>query len=492
MLTWFGRGWGVLVFRTLWYHSAIPTVRSVATVATTRELYCEWAGRSRSTEAAEPSAARVRDRRFMPTEPTDSDVIQSVHWLEDQHRGDQKAIAALSQDLDRLTVTTRDQESRLMAIEDDIRQLSQGQARVGIVDSTVRDAHEQIRTLSERVDDLAGAIDHQRLMRTAEFDRDRKHLSDLATTVGETAREVQSVNARASSLADQQRQDRLLVAPIPDTLADFDRRLTTVQQRLQQMDDANRRLEGQLSAACRVIDEVRGLLASLQDTQKLTDVRLSRQQAEWQRQIDRVIESSEDTARPVGQLGVQFGQLRGEVQALQAAISETQRRTDDGVGAVQRVEMALSANREYASRIEGAVDAQRRRLEETIASLLRLDETVSLRSSELRDQAAKMDALLSDVQITRSEVQQIGQTTDLAHQGLEAVHETLLAQANTIEDHVRALTEKIDAAALRSDERRAEILALLVDHRRRQLQVAESDLADLTHRISVDEVTRDR
>jgi chromosome segregation ATPase len=442
--------------------------------------------RSRGTDSVRAARGnwchRLIEADPMASEPSHSDAAQSLLWLEDQRRADQRTIAVLSQDVERLTALAREQENRLSDLGDQVQQLRQGQSRIGLVDDAMRALREQISALGERLERANDAGEHQRLLRSAETERDRKQVVELAGSLADLARQQEGFASRLQAFGDQQRQDRGTVVPLAETVAEFDRRLGTLAQRLQQLDDVHRRQDSHLGDLKSAQDEIAGAVGAAAEAQRLTSVRTTRQFEEWQQTLERWRASVDEAGRPITQLGQQFGQLRAELQRHENSNAEIARRVEELVAASQRVDSLIGAGRDHVTRVEAAVEGQRRRLDEANSTALRVDETLNEHSASLRDVVSRLDYQVAEVRAVQQQVQRLEETDQQMHAAIANLQSASRQVIVDLEERHRAVLDRIESDWQRYDAQRSELVRLLVEQRRRALAQLERELVELGDR----------
>ena len=426
----------------------------------------------------------------MANGPTDVQNTQAITWLEEQRRADQHTIATLSHDVERLASASRAQETRLLQLVDEVQSLRQEQARISIIDDNARDSRETIDRLSERTDHLEESVENQRRLRATDVERDRKQLNETATGILEVTRQFDALSSRIQSLGDEQRHDRGRVSPIPEAVAELDRRLGTAVQRVLQVEEGTRRYDNHLALLKAASDASFTRVDALEGAQKLTDVRWNRLLSDWQQQLERWRGSVEEATRPVGQLGTQLGQLRTEISGQQTGISDTSRRVDELTIAIQRLDSLLGAGREHTGRVELTIDAIRRRLDETVAAVLRLEESVSQRGIEGREQSTRLDNLIADLKTVHQTLIQLRAADERAEKSIQTVQQGLHVEGSTRDSQTKKLAARIEEDLARQDALRLSLLRTLAEQRRREMVLIEREIHDLSEGVGNVEAAR--
>jgi chromosome segregation ATPase len=416
---------------------------------------------------------------------SDSESSGSDHSgvrVEEPRNASQLSTAILVHDLERMASQLRDQETRLQAQAEEIKQLRHGQGRINLVDEALRDVRGHILAIGDRLSQQEKASEHQQLLRGTEVDRNKKHIGTVSDALAEVRGQIESAAARIQGLNEQQRQDRALIAPIPDQLAELDRRVATGLQRFQPIDEANRRQDVVLSSLQQSLELLGTRLSTIESGQKLAEIRLNRQVAEWQGQFAREKESGTDVTKLITQLGLQINQIRNDMQTRQEALTQVQRRFDDSLGEAQRLGNLISAGRDHVIRVENLIENQRRRLDETNAGVARLDDIVSQRVADLIEQSARLDSQWAAIVANQNHLGQIEQECRRALDEVAGLRTALGNQARTWAEQQVVLGERLEAEARRQDVKLLEMTSLMIEHRRRQKEVVDLEMSELSER----------
>src|SRR5262245_10774678 len=313
----------------------------------------------------------------MATQPNTLDLAQLqgiVNWLEDQQRQDRDVIARLTQEVERLALLTKEQASQIIELRGALEEGRSSLARLPLVDEAIKHERDQVSQLTERFDSHTQQIAHALMLRSADAERDRKLVSELAQSVAQLEREDQALASRFKVLIDEQRRDRAQVESYPKSIEELQERISSVSHRAEQTDEAIKRVDNLGQAHSQEFEAIRTEQARASQWRQLSELRATRQVAEWQQLIDNWRQTLEEQQRPIQYLTAQLTQVREEIRATANQIGDQTRRQDDGSAAVTRLDSGLAQAREAIARLEQATDAQRRRFDEQASAQLRLDE----------------------------------------------------------------------------------------------------------------------
>jgi chromosome segregation ATPase len=410
----------------------------------------------------------------------DPSQLQSViGWLEEQHRQDRQEIARLGSEVDRLAATLRDQAEQLLALRASVEEGRTVVERVPIVDEAIKQTREQVAGLITRFDEHAQRSTQTLLLRAADAERDRKVLGDLSQTVARLEHEDRQLAARLQVVADEGRRDRAVALELPKAIEQLQSRLHVVAHRADQIEEVAKRAESTAHQQRDELEAIRTEQARAAQWRQLTDLRWTRQVAEWQSAIDNWRQAAEEQGRPVQHLLQQVAQARDEVRATQGALADQARRLDDAIAATSRVDAAVAQQREAIGRMEAALDAQRRRFDEQASAQLRLDEAVGrvveqrMASDRAREeQFRQIDELRTQLRATEQELSRARRELAEGQAALEGEAANLRALANEA-------IERLDAVARRLDARITELSRLLQAQRQRTVVDLEHQMREL-------------
>ena len=420
--------------------------------------------------------------RLMASQPNvlDHAQLQSlVGWLEEQHRLDRAEITRLSTELDRLSGLIREQSSQLADLRATVESNQTTVERVPLVDDSVRQTREHLAELVARFDEHTQKAAQALLLRAADAERDRKVVNDLVQTVGRLEHEDHAIAARLQVVTDEARRAVASIADLPKMVDSIAARQQALTQRADHFDEVARRLETADQAQRQEMEAIRTEQARGAQWRQLTDVRWTRQVAEWQGAIDNWRQAAEEHARPVQHLIQQVGQARDEVRSAQGQIGEQARRLDDLAAGLTRLDSALSQHREAISRVDQVLDAQRRRFDEQASAQLRLDEAIG----RATDQRAAADRLIDDHAHQIDELRTALRLTDgeAARTRQELVEATGVLQRDAEEIRVLAnqALVRLEETGRGVEVRFAELSQLLQAQRQRAVIELEQEMREL-------------
>src|SRR5581483_5768880 len=385
----------------------------------------------------------------MPSQPNilDQSQLQSmIGWLEEQHRQDRQEITRLGSEVDRLAEMLREQGEQLLALRATVEDGRTVVERVPIVDEAIRQTREQVAELISRFEEHAQRSAQTLLLRAADAERDRKVLGDLSQTVARLEHEDRQLAARLQVVVDEGRRDRAVALELPKAIEELQSRLHIVAHRADQIEEVAKRAESTAHQHRDELEAIRTEQARAAQWRQLTDLRWTRQVAEWQSAIDNWRQTAEEQGRPVQHLLQQLAQARDEVRTTQSALADQTRRLDDAIAATGRLDATVAQQREAIGRIEAALDAQRRRFDEQASAQLRLDEAVG----RVVEQRMASDRARED------------QLRELA-EGQAALQD----EAASLRSLANEASERLDAIARRLDARITELSRLLQAQRQR-------------------------
>lgn len=402
-----------------------------------------------------------------------------VGWLEEQHRQDRAEITRLGSELERFTALLREQSSQLADLRATVEQSQATVERVPLVDEGVRQMREQVAELLARFDEHTQRAAQTLLLRAADAERDRKVLNDLAQTVARLEHDGHALASRLQVVTDEARRAIGSIAEVPKNLDALAARQQTLVQRAEHFDELAKRIDQAAQQQRQEMDAIRTEQARAGQWRQLTDVRWTRQVAEWQGAIDNWRQAAEEHARPVQHLIQQVGQARDEVRAAQSELGEQSRRLDELAAGVARLDSALAQHREAIARIDQVLDGQRRRFDEQASAQLRLDEAIGRATDQraaadrqIEDHARQIDELrtnlrMSDAELGRTREELAGNTAALERES-ESVR-GLAGQA----------LQRLDEAARAVEARFAELSHLLQAQRQRTVMELEQEMREL-------------
>jgi chromosome segregation ATPase len=425
----------------------------------------------------------------MASQPNTLDAAQLqgiVAWLEDQQKADREQIARLAAEVERLTLISKEQAVQVVELRSALDEGRTSLARLPLLDQALKQEREQVVELRDRFDGHTQQITQALLLRAADAERDRKLLGEQGQAIQQLEREQQTQTSRFRALADEVRRDRAQVESLPKSIDELVARVSQVAHRIEQTDDSVRRSTNLSQANHDELEGIRSEQAKAAQWRQLTELRWTRQVAEWQQMIENWRAAADEAAKPVQHLHTQVGQLRDELRTRTGDIADQVRRIEDAHAALGRLDSALAQTRESIARLEQGTDAQRRRFDEQASAQLRLDESIGrvvdarqATEGAVQAQARQIEVLQADLRAVEASVTRVRSDLTDGQQGLRADSEAIRTQ-------VTQSIERIEAAARSLVERLLEAQRASQEHRQRlaiELEAQARELGELAARL---------
>jgi chromosome segregation ATPase len=425
----------------------------------------------------------------MATQPNTLDLAQLqgiVTWLEDQQRQDREVIGRLTQEVERLAQLTKAQATQIVELRGALEEGRSALARLPLVDDAIKHEREQVGQLTDRFDSHTQQIAHALMLRSADAERDRKVVGELGQVVAQLEREDQALAARFKVLMDEERRDRAQLESLPKAIEELQERIVGVGHRVEQADEAIKRVENLGQAHSQELETIRTEQARTVQWRQLADLRATRQVAEWQQMIDNWRQTVEDQQRPVQYLTAQLTQVREEIRATVNQISDQARRQDDVSAALARLDTGLSQAREAVARLEQATDAQRRRFDEQASAQLRLDEALGRAGEHRQELAGIVQAQSRQIDAIDSALRGLEASLVRTREDLQIGQTDLRQQSDSIRVQLHQTAERIEAAAQGFQVRVIDFERMSQEHRQRlasELEQQSRELGELAARF---------
>jgi chromosome segregation ATPase len=425
----------------------------------------------------------------MATQPNTLDLAQLqgiVKWLEDQQRQDREVIGRLTQEVERLAQLTKEQATQVIDLRGALEEGRAALARLPLVDEAIKHERQQISQLTERFDSHSQQIAHALMLRSADAERDRKQVGELGQVVAQLERDDQALSARVKILIDEERRDRARLESLPTAIEELGERLGAVGHRAEQAEEAIKRADNLGQAHSQELETIRGEQARAAQWRQLSDLRATRQVAEWQQMIDNWRQTVEEQQRPVQYLTAQLAQAREEIRVVANQIDDQARRQDDVGAVLARLDTGLSQAREAVARLEQATDAQRRRFDEQASAQLRLDEALGRAGEHRLELAGTIQSQSRQIDALDSALRALEGSLVRSREELQIGQVELRQQSDGIRAQLQQTAERIEAAAQAFQSRISDFERMSQEHHQRlasELEQQSRELGELAARF---------
>jgi hypothetical protein len=425
----------------------------------------------------------------MATQPNTLDLAQLqgiVTWLEDQQRHDREVIGRLSQEVERLAQLTKEQATQIVELRGALDEGRSALARLPLVDDAIKHERDQVSQLTERFDAHSQQIAQALMLRSADAERDRKLVAELSQVVAQLEREDQALSARFKILVDEERRDRVQIEALPKAIDELQERISLVGHRTDQVEEAIKRADNLGQAHAQELETIRVEQSRATQWRQLSELRATRQVAEWQQMIDNWRQTVEDQQRPVQYLTAQLAQVREEIRTTANLVSDQARRQDDVTAVLARLDAGLAQAREALARLEQATDAQRRRFDEQASAQLRLDEAIGRAGEHRQELAGIMQGQGRQIDAIDSALRALEASLVRTREDLQIGQTDLRQQSDAIRHQLQQTAERIEAAAQAFQSRVFDFERISQEHRQRlasELEQQSRELGELAARF---------
>ena len=428
-------------------------------------------------EAQRPPETRASPSATSRTEqPRQLEAL--VDWLAEQRKAEREQVQQVLREVERLGQVTRDSTTKVGLIEDEVRTHRTPTSRMPVVEEALRQARDAVSALQQQVSEAREAAEHQTLLRAVELDRDRRTIAEVSQRVGEANRTFDQHQGRVQTLAEEARRDRAAVTVLPAAIEELTRKVTAQLGRLQQLDEQNKRTENQFGAIQQRDEQSRADLARLDNWQRLADVRWNRQIGDWQQQVQVLKEQLDEQSKPIQIFTRQAVRIQDDVQGLSGRLVEQQKRFDEQINTLTKLDGLLTVVRESAARAESAAEAQRRRVDEQVAGLYRLDERIQRSVAQLGDLEHRADSQGSRLEELNSLVRSVDSQRQRAEDGVSALQVQARELRSDLSEQVVQLQTQLAADRLLVAARFTELIRAVLMQRRNQLASLQQEVQE--------------
>ncbi len=409
---------------------------------------------------------------------------QLVQWLEEQRKLDKDHLIRVQQDLERLALRLNELVAQVQQIGDDAKLERSHLATIPFAEEGIRQLREQLSLIQKRVDEREQSQERDAMLRQVEIDRDKKTLFELVQQISELSRQDEQQIGKIQMLFEDVRRGRADLAAAVDRVDAAEKFASSVSSRTQLLEEYVRRYDGRIAALEQAQEMLKTDSARFLQWQQAADLRWTRQSSEWQEHMDEWKREADDQVKAVQLLSRQFDQLKNEILELRNSIGESHKRIEDQSAELLRMASIRAHDREDNSRLEQALDVQRRRSDEQSDTLKVLQEQLLRSSQEFIELGARLESERKRVDESSVWFRQIEMKQQQTVDEIAELHRLLREQNQALAEQTRVSQRQLDELAHKWEQQVAEIHQLVEQQKVREAAELERQLLEIRDRMN--------
>lgn len=406
-------------------------------------------------------------------------IGQMVGWLEAQRLQDKEQLHHLSQGLERLVTQIQEMAVQIRALEEGLRNEQANSARLSFVRTEVRQAKDEMIVLQQKMDGAAEQHEKAVSLLQTETTRTQAVLSELSKTVSDLEQQVASANDRVSLLSHELRGERASSGELVRTLESLSGRQESLAGRQQLLEEQLRKISGQLIEIERQQEAIKADRERDVEWNKATELRYSRQSADWEARAEVWQKATEEQSRLIQQFGKQLQQGLSEIPNIQRRFVDAFQKGEESARDLRKLESLRQTDREELNHMQQALDRIQGKIEEQGKVLRQLEEIGRLTDSKIANlhvlldrQRERLDGMTGSW--TQLDQRQRSEVSDLAGTQLK-----VKAQYEEVQQSLVELRRLVDEQSERSEAALVQLRQLEEQHRMRQITELQRQLQEL-------------
>ena len=409
-------------------------------------------------------------------------ALQVIAWLEEERRRDKAELLKFQQALEQLSGRYRDLVGRLEMAESDLRQVKSQAGQATRTDDAIRQLRESQATLLQRQEEQERTAGRASLSHAVELERDRRIVADIQGQISEALRELEAAKSRHLLLVEEVRRDKGNVPALQHEVAQLARREQGLADQVSLVEDVLRHRDAQLGELARQTERLGGEQSRFTDWQRLTEVRSSRQFADWQQQMDDWRHQAEQVAVQMESTSKLLPALKDELVELRRAFGEEREALATQSNRLADLEAQRAVDRENAATVEDTLAKQSARGDDLIGyyhnltdRLERLLEQVQAVDSRLRVEKERGESILRIIARLESQDESGGRRA-------EEIALELAGAKRTLESRMEQVERDLIEQGRRLASRLHELERLDAEHKQRAIVELEQQIREMQER----------